>query len=185
MKYHLFILLMHIMIFILLYMLFLLLTSKFIYLFISRLCDVLCCDDCSKRRTVVDASQVRTCDTCYNRTACIAEKAEHRTSLQVDSSSSSSLRPQLLIGSTPTKTKKQELFGNAPSAAQQDHKVKQGSAAGLSATMSTMSEAHERLLERGEKLNKLSDKTADMANSANEFSKMAKQLHEQQKNRWF
>lgn len=51
--------------------------------------------------------------------------------------------------------------------------------------MSSLSEAHDRLMERGEKLNKLNDKSADVANAAEEFSKLAKQLNEQQKNRWF
>jgi hypothetical protein len=51
--------------------------------------------------------------------------------------------------------------------------------------MSAMSEVHDRLLERGEKLNKLTDKSADVANAAEEFAKLAKQLNDQQKSRWF
>lgn len=40
-------------------------------------------------------------------------------------------------------------------------------------------------MERGEKLNRLTDKSADVSNAAEEFAKLAKQLNDQQKNRWF
>eukprot|EP01035_Chromulina_nebulosa_P018876 gene18876-24667_t len=46
-------------------------------------------------------------------------------------------------------------------------------------------EAKDRLIERGEKLSKLSDRTADLSNQANEFARLAKQLQEQQKSSWF
>ena len=84
---------------------------------------------------------------------------------------------------------KKDLFGNAVIAVmggrdRSDTKSNTSSSA-VSGAMSTMSEAHDRLVERGEKLNKLNDKSADVANAAEEFSKLAKQLNEQQKNRWF
>jgi hypothetical protein len=56
---------------------------------------------------------------------------------------------------------------------------------GTSATMATMNETKDRLLERGEKLSQLQDKTGDLANQASEFARLAKQLNEQQKSRWF
>ena len=85
---------------------------------------------------------------------------------------------------------KKDLFGNAVIAVmgagrdRSDTKSNTSSSA-VSGATSTMSEAHDRLVERGEKLNKLNDKSADVANAAEEFSKLAKQLNEQQKNRWF
>ena len=51
--------------------------------------------------------------------------------------------------------------------------------------MNVMNETHEKMLERGEKLSKLSDSSNLMASQANDFAKMAKALNEQQKNRWF
>jgi Synaptobrevin len=80
-----------------------------------------------------------------------------------------------------------DLFGNATIAPGRERSDTKTAAAtsGLSGTMGAMSEAHERLLERGEKLNKLTDKSADVANAAEEFAKLAKQLNEQQKSRWF
>ena len=63
--------------------------------------------------------------------------------------------------------------------------VSNSSQSAVSGAMSNMSEAHERLLERGEKLNRLTDKSADVNNAAEEFAKLAKQLTEQNKSRWF
>lgn len=54
-----------------------------------------------------------------------------------------------------------------------------------SATMSTMNEVAQRLHDRGEKLSKMSDRSAQLADNASEFSRLAKQLKEQQKNSWF
>ena len=31
-----------------------------------RMCNVLCCDDCSKKRVILDSTQQRTCDSCFN-----------------------------------------------------------------------------------------------------------------------
>lgn len=75
--------------------------------------------------------------------------------------------------------------GDARDSSKKDTSAAGRSSTGLNATMSTMSEAHERLQERGEKLAKLSDRTEEMSNQANEFARMAKQLNEQQRSRWF
>lgn len=56
---------------------------------------------------------------------------------------------------------------------------------GVSATMGVMNETHDKLLERGEKLSRVQDKTEEMANQASEFARLARQLNEQQKSRWF
>lgn len=48
-----------------------------------------------------------------------------------------------------------------------------------------MAETHDRLVERGEKLDQLQDKSAALNDASSEFAKMAKQLRDQQKNSWF
>ena len=80
---------------------------------------------------------------------------------------------------------KKDLFGNAVTLPVSRDGSDSKTSSGISGAMSSLSEAHDRLMERGEKLNKLNDKSADVANAAEEFSKLAKQLNEQQKNRWF
>ncbi len=86
---------------------------------------------------------------------------------------------------------RKELFGasggnSAATASGTDARLKQQkSSSALGGTMATMSETHEKLQERGEKLSRLSDRTEEMSNQANEFAKMAKQLNDQQKSRWF
>ena len=50
--------------------------------------------------------------------------------------------------------------------------------------MRNMSEAGERLAERGEKLDRLQDKTARLALQADEFANLAKKLNEQQRSWW-
>ena len=90
-----------------------------------------------------------------------------------------------------------DLFGNAVQFKDKDGNIgnnggkdrrnnnSNSSQSAVSGAMSNMSEAHERLLERGEKLNRLTDKSADVNNAAEEFAKLAKQLNEQNKSRWF
>jgi methyl-accepting chemotaxis protein len=56
---------------------------------------------------------------------------------------------------------------------------------GISQTISSMNETNERLQERGEKLSKLQERTAALDSAASDFSKLARQLNEQNKNRWF
>lgn len=80
---------------------------------------------------------------------------------------------------------KKDLFGSAVTFPANRDGSDSKTSSGISGAMSSLSEAHDRLMERGEKLNKLNDKSADVANAAEEFSKLAKQLNEQQKNRWF
>lgn len=155
-----------------------------------RLCNASCCDDCSKKRVVIDGAQARVCDSCYNRVLHLQEKANQRELI-------SSIRPMNnraaeMMGDTNyhnNNNNREKLLGSRSGDARDSNK-KDASAAGrsstgLNATMSTMSEAHERLQERGEKLAKLSDRTEEMSNQANEFARMAKQLNEQQRSRWF
>jgi hypothetical protein len=60
-----------------------------------------------------------------------------------------------------------------------------GSGGGLAGTANTMAEINQRMLERGEKLNRVADRSAELSNAAHDFSKLAKQLNEKQSNRWF
>jgi ankyrin repeat protein len=41
-----------------------------------RLCNASCCDDCSKKRSVLECTQARTCDVCINRLHHLQEKAQ-------------------------------------------------------------------------------------------------------------
>jgi hypothetical protein len=56
---------------------------------------------------------------------------------------------------------------------------------GLAGTTATLAEVGDRLRERGQKLERLSDKSADMANAANDFARLAKQLNEQSRSNGF
>ena len=85
-----------------------------------------------------------------------------------------------------------ELLGNAISFPKDKDKemkknstLSSSSSTGTNAAMSTMSEVHERLMERGEKLNRMTDKSAEVSNAAEEFAKLTKQLNDQSKSRWF
>lgn len=55
----------------------------------------------------------------------------------------------------------------------------------VAATSALMAENRDKLLERGEKLNTLQDKTARMEADAQNFAEMAKQLRKQQESSWF
>lgn len=79
---------------------------------------------------------------------------------------------------------KSELFGSAGTKGTVGQN-KSPEGGGVDAAINSLSEAHDRLMERGEKLSKLSDKTAAMASASQDFEKMARQLKEQQKSSWF
>lgn len=105
---------------------------------------------------------------------------------------SSSIATSATMGSTSSfesrdKQQREQLFSGSNTTS--DDKTKRAVSAstskGLAGTMGVMNDTHEKLIERGEKLSQLSDRTADMANQANEFARLAKQLNEQQKSRWF
>ena len=168
-----------------------------------RLCNASVCDECSKKRVSIDNTQVRTCDCCYNRVLTTQKKVNQQELLssmkplnQRSTSTAGSTVPTTATSTISTsvdygskdKQHREQLFGSA--AANNDDKNKRGSvptstSRGLAGTMGVMNETHDRLIERGEKLSQLSDRTADMANQANEFARLAKQLNEQQKSRWF
>ena len=183
-----------------------------------RLCNALCCDDCSKRRAVIEGSQHRTCDSCFNvvlyrldcvratggsgggggsssaktatATATAAAMVSTKTGNAVTAgvARTSSSPPPAPVVADQHLSNKSALFAGAAAApatgqGRQQQQGQQGG--GLSAAMGAMSEAGERLRERGQKLERLGDKSADMANAASDFARLAKQLNEQQKNRWF
>jgi hypothetical protein len=162
-----------------------------------RMCDTVCCEDCSRKKATVEEKQVRCCDSCFNylsheimRQKKISKlKEAARSTRQVHTPSVSS------TSSSQVKqdTNKKALFGNSKTQSSgsgkdrdsRRHSVSDGAGSGLSGTMSTMSEAHERMMERGEKLTRLTDKSADVSNAAEEFAKLAKQLNEKSSDRWF
>lgn len=54
----------------------------------------------------------------------------------------------------------------------------------LSATMTSMNELKDAMVERGEKLDRVTEKSDQMKNAASDFAKLAKQLN-QKNNSWF
>jgi len=151
-----------------------------------RLCGILCCDDCSKKRASVQNELVRSCDTCFNIVHNKVTQVKNRVLLN-------SMKPR----STPSPTQQSEysrqksseqasrfdLFSGAKTTTSDDKKKDVHS--NMAGTMSELSETKQRLNERGEKLNRLQDKTADLSNAASDFAKLAKQLNQKSKNSWF
>lgn len=129
---------------------------------------------------------MRTCDSCYNRAMDLQEKKNRDDML-------SKMKPIPKARGDASKVyleNKTKLMAEASqeSAEEEKNKTKRPGAAATGSTektMNVMSETHEKLLERGEKLSKLSERSELMANQANDFAKMAKALNEQQKSRWF
>jgi len=146
-----------------------------------RLCNNLCCDECSKKRVIVDSSQVRTCDCCYNK---IATQTEIYRS-QEAAASAQKIRVEGV--SKDSNEQKRALFNSSDEANQihTGNSEKMKSSNKIGNTFSVMNETYDRLQERGEKLNRLADRSEEMVNQASEFARLAKQLNEQQKSRWF
>lgn len=92
-------------------------------------------------------------------------------------------RPLNTTSTASEKLQREQLLGGFVS--QGNSKSTESTSKSLSNTFGVLSETHEQLQQRGEKLSQLSDRSADMANQANEFARLAKQLNEQQKSRWF
>ena len=134
--------------------------------------------------------QVRCCDSCFNRVLTLDEKLKAQEMLSSIKPLSQSITLETVESITMTeKEKKESLFGfsfTGDSKRNQDNvKPAQQAGGNVSATMGVMNETHEKLQERGEKLSRLQDRTEEMSNQAGEFARLAKQLNEQQKARWF
>lgn len=128
--------------------------------------------------------QVRTCDSCYNRVMDMQEKKNRDDMLgkmKPIPKSKSSDASKLYI------EQRNKLLAEAQAGGDEktDEKGRRPGASNPNQTMNVLSETHEKLLERGEKLSKLSERSDLLANQANDFAKMAKALNEQQKSRWF
>lgn len=149
-----------------------------------RLCSAICCDDCSKRRAIIDGTQVRVCDGCFNVALHRVDLRQKSSPVSVQSRPSSPFAQNTVRPRSKTSphtadqyaANRSELFkGHTPSSAPMTQKD------GIAGTTATMNEVADRLRERGQKLEKLGDKSADMANAAGDFAKLAKQLNEQQR----
>eukprot|EP00607_Mallomonas_marina_P009044 CAMPEP_0182417836 /NCGR_PEP_ID=MMETSP1167-20130531/2274_1 /TAXON_ID=2988 /ORGANISM="Mallomonas Sp, Strain CCMP3275" /LENGTH=535 /DNA_ID=CAMNT_0024591635 /DNA_START=275 /DNA_END=1879 /DNA_ORIENTATION=- len=165
-----------------------------------RLCSLMCCDHCSKKRIKLDTQQtpIRVCDGCFNRTC--KHVMKHMQVIQVNPSSPSTSHGPIVMLTEPDRRPSTEhnkgnetaptiatrsgaegenrssLFGTAKPRSQSAEET-----GGANTTMSVMSEARERIQQRGEKLSQLSDKSADLAKASSEFAKMAKELNNQSK----
>lgn len=69
-----------------------------------RLCSCSCCDECSKKRSILDDVPIRTCDVCFNRLHHLQEKAQEERSSQhnISVSTSNIHAPSSGITSTTT-----------------------------------------------------------------------------------
>eukprot|EP01032_Pedospumella_encystans_P009188 gene9188-10842_t len=148
-----------------------------------RLCEALCCDECSKKRCLVEYSQVRTCDSCYNKVMDLQEKRNRDEML-------SKMKPIPRVLSSNASKQYLENRSKLLAEADEDKAGDPTTPGGrrqnnTSQTMNTLNETHVKMLERGEKLSKLAESSNLMASQANDFAKMAKALNEQQKSRWF
>eukprot|EP00603_Paraphysomonas_imperforata_P007992 CAMPEP_0114430546 /NCGR_PEP_ID=MMETSP0103-20121206/10098_1 /TAXON_ID=37642 ORGANISM="Paraphysomonas imperforata, Strain PA2" /NCGR_SAMPLE_ID=MMETSP0103 /ASSEMBLY_ACC=CAM_ASM_000201 /LENGTH=1336 /DNA_ID=CAMNT_0001599999 /DNA_START=113 /DNA_END=4123 /DNA_ORIENTATION=- len=134
-----------------------------------RLCDALCCGECSKKRVIIDRDPVRVCDTCFCLSKRRVDTIKTEQFFAGQGIEQESMRAELLKGSK-----------------EQDPSSGPGKTAGsISSTMSTMEDARLQLQERGDKLQNLGDKSEKLANASNEFANMAKALKEQQKSSWW
>lgn len=86
-------------------------------------------------------------------------------------------------GTVSNRLKREELLGSGRIVTK--GKGEDRPSRNVASTVGVLHETHEQLFQRGEKLSQLSERSADMANQANEFARLAKQLNEQQKSRWF
>jgi len=168
-----------------------------------RLCNTLCCDDCSRKRAILEGSQQRACDGCFNvvlhRLECLAgfsAKASRAAAKAVSpygqvtataANTATTGNGLSVRNATPSPTadahlaNRTELFAGAGPTLAGATTTGGKTAGGLAATMGTLNEVGDRLRERGQKLEKLSDRSAEMANAASDFAKLAKQLNEQQR----
>ena len=125
--------------------------------------------------------QVRTCDSCYNRLLYRQEMTKRQAVIDAmqtqyrHGAQSQPLQPSLnghaqSMQQQQQQQAKKDLFGVSvsPPAPQDARSSTQRPGAGVAGTMSTMNEVQLKLQERGEKLSKLSDRTAEMANQAQE-----------------
>lgn len=139
---------------------------------------------------------MRICDSCYNRVYSLQEEAIKQERLQEhEASRKAPSRNNDRLSSSLEKNKMDLFKGAVISKKEVTNKDTGGSEASRSKTLgvsdmtstisSTMNETYSQLMERGDKLSKLSDKTEEMSHQAGEFARLAKQLNEQQKSRWF
>ena len=162
-----------------------------------RMCNILCCDDCSKKRVTVEGSTQRCCDSCFNILARKEQqRREEHLKAQTERSKTDALQKKIAHhmqkkeggrgnggGADQHADKKKELFNKA--VVKEDKPGKTPAASNnLSATMASMNELKDAMVERGEKLDRVNEKSDQMKNAASDFAKLAKQLN-QKSNSWF
>lgn len=175
-----------------------------------RLCGILCCDDCSKKRIQISGTpvrkvfrceflafnkfklliflvysiQARSCDSCYNAAA-------HRIAVKTSSSTTiSTSKPSGSAAQLNAEANRKELLSGATLSNNSNQSANKngnlaGTESGIGAAMNNLNEARVQLDKRGETLSKLADNSQELSDAAGEFAKMAKMLNEQQRNRWF
>eukprot|EP01138_Halocafeteria_seosinensis_P014955 gb/GECG01015266.1/.p1 GENE.gb/GECG01015266.1/~~gb/GECG01015266.1/.p1 ORF type:complete len:893 (+),score=137.91 gb/GECG01015266.1/:1-2679(+) len=160
-----------------------------------RSCFALICDLCSQKRFPIKCPSEtgeyafepsRVCDACFNRLRTDADDTRKAAVIR--------------------KEQKSQVLENAETEAGASEPVGQGASAGAMSTSASavsrdtqspterrqyqnsevqqqVEKSRQKMMERGEKINELQDKTADMAKKAESFNDMAAQLAESQKKR--
>jgi hypothetical protein len=161
-----------------------------------RMCSILCCDDCSRKRVFVDFDQVRCCDSCFNiiqnkinivKQRSIINSIKPYKQNKYNSNDLNDIKDKNKLDLLSNSNNRDSLRINIKERNNRNRSTSSSNnetSSNLSGTVNLLNETKDKLLERGEKLNQLSDKSADLSNAANEFAKMARQLNQQQKS-WF
>jgi hypothetical protein len=144
------------------------------------------CNACSLKTATVQGERHRACDGCYNRLSRLAgiirkgycphlphwdaQRKGYCVATESD-------RQQLFSGASPGS-------GPLPSP-QQQNKGKAAEVGGMQALQASLKGVQEGLLQRGEVLGNLADKSDALKESASQFEQVARALSQQQQNSWF
>ena len=149
-----------------------------------RICEVGCCDECSKKRIIVNYKETRACDGCYNKTIFKTWHSEHedreRAAIKVISTTTGANNIFRQNNDIAPETKRKLLFGTPTEDA-----GREGRGDAVADTANTLREVGQALNERGERLERLDEKSQELSNAAAGFADMARLLNKQQKSSWW
>jgi len=155
-----------------------------------RLCDSLCCDECSKKRVTISKQAVRVCDGCYN---VVSHRIDIARAEAFMSGKGNMPLPPVQHGDiiSPDSRDKDKISASrdalfkGTSGKSSEVSKSESTISSSTATMETLADAKLKLQERGEKLEQLSDKSAKLADASKEFANMAKLLKERNQQSWW
>jgi len=150
----------------------------------KHLCRVSCryvCNDCSKKRLVTDGSDHRLSDGQFLLAVAEARKvnakagADRKEKMQIQRTSVTQARKSLGLSSAST--------GSA-SSSDTDTRANLSTKERITSAISGLSQTKNAVLERGDKLENLADKTEALNNASLDFANMAKELNRSQNSWW-